>query len=112
MCVAAAVIEQSLNLQTALGQPGQSLKNPTGFLGIRLIGQLSMAGDSAVSKIMEVELKDLDLQVRRPRFDGSKKIHKEFPTPEDKHNEVRNSLGSTYFKAIVSKRAACHFKNI
>jgi hypothetical protein len=51
MCVAAAVIEQSLNLQTALGQPGQSLKNPTGFLGIRLIGQLSMAGDSAVIDI-------------------------------------------------------------
>ena len=51
-------------------------------------------------------IKDLDLRVRRPRFSGSKKIEKDFATPEDRQNEVRNSLRSTYFKAIVSQDSA------
>ena len=99
---------ENLNRESALGQSGRSLKNQSGFLGIRLIGQLSrvMEGDSVVSRFMEVDLKDLDLQVRRPRFNGSRKINKKFCTPEDKQTEVRNSLCATYFKAIVRKHAA------
>ena len=59
---------------------------------------------SAVTKFMEVAFKDLDLRVRRPRFSGSKKINKEFATPGDRQNEIKNSLGSSYFKAIVRKQ--------
>jgi hypothetical protein len=59
---------------------------------------------------IEIDVQSLDLSVRRPKC--SKLTDKKFSTVEEKNQEVKKCLSSTYFKANVSKRCtrACFNK--
>jgi hypothetical protein len=45
-----------------------------------------------MSGYIEVEVKDLELCVKRPRCNETKKINKKFSTSDEKLNEVKMSL--------------------